>query len=143
MPKKLSETRISEVEAGAGLTLRVVWRTGDADEIDLADALNHAVFARIRSDRRFFEQVQIGEFGAYVFWDDDTDISGEYLAGFAKNQSAQMFKSWMAANNFTYDQAAKSLGVARRTIGKYAGAEVKIPKAVKLACKAISHGLAA
>jgi DNA-binding XRE family transcriptional regulator len=143
MPRKLSETRIGEVEAGTGLTLHVVWWTGDSDDIDLAETLDHPCFARIRSDRQYFKQVKIGEFGAYVFWNDDTDISGEYLANLAKNRSARMFKSWMAANGLTYDQAAKALGVARRTIGKYTGAEVKIPKAIKLACKAISHGLAA
>ena len=143
MPRKLFETRIREISAGAGLTLHIVWQTGDSDDVDLANVLNHPEFSRVRSDRQFFEQVQIGEFATYIFWDDELDISGGHLADLAKYRSAKIFKSWMATNNLTYDRAAQSLGVARRTIGKYAGAEVKIPKSVKLACKAISHGLAA
>jgi transcriptional regulator with XRE-family HTH domain len=59
----------------------------------------------------------------------------------------QDFKRWRKALSFSQKEAAEALGLKRRVVqyyekGERSGAKVKIPKTVRLACAALSHGLA-
>jgi transcriptional regulator with XRE-family HTH domain len=58
----------------------------------------------------------------------------------------QDFKRWRKALSFSQKEAAEALGLKRRVVqyyekGERGGAKVKIPKTVRLACAALSHGL--
>lgn len=59
----------------------------------------------------------------------------------------QDFKRWRKALSYSQKEAAEALGLKRRVVqyyekGERGGAKVKIPKTVRLACAALSHGLA-
>ncbi|MGB1046239.1 MAG: helix-turn-helix transcriptional regulator [Litorivicinaceae bacterium] len=56
------------------------------------------------------------------------------------------FKAWRKDNQLTQEQAAKKLGLKKRTIqyyekGKRDGKDFKIPKTTELACYALSVGI--
>jgi len=60
---------------------------------------------------------------------------------------AQDFKRWRKALSFSQKEAAEALGLKRRVVqyyekGERGGAKVKIPKTVRLACAALSQGIA-
>lgn len=59
----------------------------------------------------------------------------------------QDFKRWRKAQHLSQKQAAEALGLKRRVVqyyekGERDGEKVKIPRTVRLACAAITHGLA-
>lgn len=59
----------------------------------------------------------------------------------------QDFKRWRRALHLSQKQAAEALGLKRRVVqyyekGERDGEKVKIPRTVRLACAAITHGLA-
>lgn len=60
----------------------------------------------------------------------------------------EQFKSWRTEMKLTQDQAAEALGISKATIGNYDngvrredGRAVVIPKAIALACAALTAGL--
>jgi transcriptional regulator with XRE-family HTH domain len=58
----------------------------------------------------------------------------------------QDFKRWRKAQHLSQKQAAEALGLKRRVVqyyekGERDGEKVKIPRTVRLACAALSHGL--
>jgi transcriptional regulator with XRE-family HTH domain len=59
----------------------------------------------------------------------------------------QDFKRWRKALSFSQKEAAEALGLKRRVVqyyekGERGGVKVKIPKTVRLACAALSGGVA-
>lgn len=50
-------------------------------------------------------------------------------------------KAWQASHGYTYDSAAKALGIARATFARLVSGEVQIDRRTALACAAISAGL--
>jgi transcriptional regulator with XRE-family HTH domain len=59
----------------------------------------------------------------------------------------QDFKRWRKALSLSQKEAAEALGLKRRVVqyyekGERGGEKVKIPKTVRLACAALSQGLA-
>ena len=143
MPIKLADIRIDSVTPLNGLRLRILWQNGDRDVVDLSSVLTHPAFDAVRQDHSVFETVRVGDLGAWITWGEDADLSGEQLSQLAKEQASGDFRRWMRHNRLTFDRAARELGLARRTVGKYARGEVRIPRTVKLACTAVEAGLEA
>lgn len=50
-------------------------------------------------------------------------------------------KTWQVNNGYTYETAAKALGVGRTTFNDWLNGRTKIPRVAELACLAITHKL--
>ena len=50
-------------------------------------------------------------------------------------------KVWQVNNGYTYDTAAKALGVGRTTFSDWVNGRTAISRVVELACLAITHNL--
>ena len=136
-----NKTFISAVQAVGHKSVRLTWKNGDQDIVDLSGVLDHAVFDHIRASDDEFGNVKSDDYGASIFWSDEAEISYEQLDNLATEQAAGNLKKWIKKHRMTYDKAAHDLGIARRTFSKYANGEIRIPKAIKLACKALDEGL--
>jgi len=51
--------------------------------------------------------------------------------------TAEQFNNWLNLSRLTPTEAAKRLGLSRKTIYRYKNGENPIPTTVQLACKAI------
>ena len=69
--------KISEVKVLQGYRLELVFDDGVSGIVDLSGLVGKGVFT-IWSDRRIFEQVQIGSFGELI-WGDQIDLCADSL----------------------------------------------------------------
>ena len=137
--------RIAAVSAESDTALRVTWKGGGEDVIELAGWIARAspVLAPLR-DPSLFRQPQLIAYGSAVGWGDpdgDLGIDALHLSLLAAEQrpfAAEDLSAWQAETKVSNQEAAEFLGVALSTWNAYkAGAE--IPKAVRMACRAATR----
>jgi DNA-binding XRE family transcriptional regulator len=143
MPKR-ALPRIAAVSAGERpLTLRVRWGRDGESLIDLSGMVaRFRLYAPLRRSRKLFGQVRVGEYGADIVWRDGIDMSADTLWRLAQEQSgatmtAEAFRDWRARKAYTLDEAAKVLGLSRRTVAYYERGERPIPRLVALATRGL------
>jgi len=127
---------IKQVEPLDGFRLRVRLSNGKVIEPCLADYIGTAGYEGLQET---FERVQVDEWGHAVEWPDDVGIGLEALYRLAKEQAGKAypvaaFNQWMRGNGLSASEAAKALGLSRRTIIYYHTGAKPIPPVVGLAC---------
>jgi len=143
MPKK-TLPRIEAVSADrTPLTLRIRWKNGDESRVDVSGLVNtFRVYEPLRHSHELFAQVQLGEFGTDVVWNDAIDMSADTLWRLAQEQSgatmsSDAFKHWRERKAYTLDTAAQALGLSRRMVAYYEQGAKPIPRVVALATRAL------
>jgi hypothetical protein len=143
MPKK-TLPRIEAVSADRKpLTLRIRWKNGDESRVDVSGLVNtFRVYEPLRHSPELFEQVQLGEFGTDVVWNDVIDMAADTLWRLAQEQagvtmSSDAFRHWRERKAYTLDTAAQALGLSRRMVAYYEQGEKPIPRVVALATRAL------
>jgi hypothetical protein len=129
--------RIASVTVMDGRKLRVAWKTGETQEVDVSPALlSHRAFIRLRSDDALFATAQVDEFGDAVVWDDGSELAATWLYELAEpaGLSNDEFRSAMDTLQMSLDGMAVRLGVARRLIAEYRK-DRPIPRTVALATR--------
>jgi hypothetical protein len=132
--------RIERVTARNATTLRVKWRRGRSDDIDLAGwvATGGELLAPLNNPHRF-AKVSVADYGAAVAWDDDDlRIDAVHLEQIAREQrpfGAKQAAEWQRAMNLSNHEAASLLGIAVSTWNAYK-VRGNIPSAVTMLCRA-------
>jgi type IV secretory pathway TrbD component len=132
--------RIERVAVRGPTTLRIKWRGGPTDDIDLAGwiATGRDILARL-SNRDVFAKARIVDHGAAVAWDeDDQRIDAVHLEQLATEQRpfrAKEAAEWQRGMRLSNHEAAALLGIAVSTWNAYK-AQGKIPIAVAMLCRA-------
>jgi len=140
--------RISKVRPAGGRSLRVRF-VGDRHDrhLDLTGLFARSRhFAPLVADDRVFAKPTIVEGGLGVAWPVETkwgrlDLSAETLRRIAEEQEPMTgddFANWRAALGISLSEAAKLLGVGRRTVMAYMKRE-ELPAAVAIACRALAR----
>ena len=71
---------INSVSATEQFTLIVKFTTGEKKEISLRTLIEaNSVFATLQEDKNYFNQVMIDKGGYGLYWDDNLDVSAEFL----------------------------------------------------------------
>lgn len=79
--------RIASVAAVAPFVLRVCWKNGQVDEIDVEGLIStYRVFKPLRQDPGLFSAVRAGEYDSDVIWTDQIDMSSSTLWRLANEQ---------------------------------------------------------
>ena len=79
---------VSSIRTAGHRSVAVSWKGGAESLIDLSEFLaRFKVFASLRSDDELFGQVSIGEWGWYIGWSDEMEISSDTLWRLAREQS--------------------------------------------------------
>ena len=147
--------RVTKVRAAGPRALRVRF-AGDRRErgLDLTGLMARSThFAPLMNDREAFGKVRIVEGGLGVAWPIRTkwgrlDVSAETLCRIADEQEPMTggdFARWRERLGLSLTEAAKVLGVGRRTVTGYLKKD-RLPPVVAIACRAIArdrHVLAA
>ena len=132
--------RIERVAVRGLTTLRIKWRRGASDNVDLAGwiATGGDILARLGS-QDVFDKVRVADYGAAIAWDDDDlRIDAVHLERLALEQrpfGAKEAAEWQRAMQLSNHEAAALLGLAVSTWSAYK-AQGNIPSAVAMACRA-------
>ena len=139
---------VTKVRPAGGWTLRVRF-VGDRREFDLdltGLIARSKHFAALLEDAELFAKVEIVEDGIGVAWPVATkwgrlDVSGSTLRRIAEEQlpmTGADFSEWRKALGLSLTEAARLLGVGRRTIMGYLKRD-ELPPVVAIACRALAR----
>jgi hypothetical protein len=134
--------RIQSVAAEGATALKVKWRSGSKDRIDLAGwiATGGEVLAPLK-DAAVFSRPRVVEYGTAVAWGDDDDLMIdaahlELIAAEQKPFGAADAAKWQRDVALSNSEAADLLGIAASTWAAYkAGA--RIPETIGMLCRAV------
>jgi DNA-binding XRE family transcriptional regulator len=136
------QPRIESITAERPYRVLVSWTGGSApDRIDLKALVQSLKGLAPLRDAQFFRKVRVKEWGWAIEWPrrgGALDIGAETLWRLALEQKgeampADHFARWRARHKLSFDQAAKALGLSRRTVIYYEQGRKAIPKTVWLA----------
>ena len=133
---------IQSVRALPSHRVEVVWSTGRIDRIDLRIALKaHRSLAPALTRARF-AAVRRGEWGHSLSWGGpegrEIEIGADALWRMAREQfdgEGVDFAAWRAAHGLSLSEAARRLGLSRRTVAYYDAGTRPVPRLVALALK--------
>lgn len=147
-------TRVTKVRAIGDRSLRIRFAGERRDqELDMTGLIARSVHFAPLMDAKIFAKVGIVEEGLGVSWPVQTnwgrlDVSAATLRRIAEEQRPMTgadFAEWRTALGLSLTEAAKLLGVSRRTIMGYLQKD-DLPSVVAIACRALArdkHVLAA
>ena len=140
--------RVTKVRPGSGRLLRVKFAGDRRDhEIDVAGLIARSLhFAPLIHDDASFAKAVIVEDGLGVAWPVQTkwgllDLSASTLRRIAEEQQPMTgadFGKWRTELGLSLSEAARLLGVGRRTVMGYLKRD-KLPAVVAIACRALAR----
>jgi len=128
--------------------LEVGWDDGRTAAIEFAALVQtHAALAPL-GDPADFDRVQLSDDGWSLEWPSGIDFGTAQLRRWADEQAGEImspgdFRAWIDRHELTLDEAARALGLSRRTIAYYRSGEQPVPKTVLLATEGYSARVAA
>ena len=130
--------KIAAAEALPDNQLRVALTTGKVFIVSVGEYLAVSGYEALR-DPAVFARVSVEEWGHGVEWPGDIGIPVSALYRLAQEQAGKAFpvarfNEWMKRNGLSAAQAARALGLTRRTIIYYHTGAKPIPVVVGLAC---------
>lgn len=134
--------RIETAEVSGPHRLRVVWKDGRIDIIELEGMIaDFEPFAPLR-DPALFATVQVIEYGDGIAWDGGLDYGADSLRQLAEDQRAwtgEDMTQWQSHLGLSNQEAADLLGVALSTLKVYRAPNRPVPTNVKIACRALER----
>ncbi len=121
MPKKILP-RIAAVSAEMKpMTLRIRWDKADESSVDVSGLVETFRVCEPLRSPEMFARVRVGEHGTDVVWSDEIEMAAAALWQLALEQtgvtmSPEAFKHWREGKAYTFDTAARALGLSRRMI---------------------------
>ena len=134
---------VTSVEPLPKQRLRVTLSTGRTIEVNVTQYLTAPGYDPLRK-AAFFAGAEVAEWGHGVRWPGDIAIPVEALYRLAREQAGlawptHRFNAWMKRHRLSAAQAAKALGLTRRTILYYHTGAKPIPIHIALACEGWEH----
>jgi len=135
------QPRIEAVAAKRPYRILISWSDGGHDLVGIGCLVRSLRGLAPLRDREMFKKVRVKEWGWAIEWTHsggELDIGAETLWRLALEQkgeamSAEQFREWRARHKLSHDQAARALGLSRRTVIYYDQGQRPIPKTVWLA----------
>jgi hypothetical protein len=128
--------RIDTAEPLDGRKVRVTWRDGSSQDIDISAALaSRRIFLRLRTDDALFRTLRVNEDGNAIEWDDGAELTAIWIERLAPSSlKNDEFREAMDRLGFSLDGMASRLGLSRRLIASYRK-DKPIPETVGLAVR--------
>lgn len=131
--------RLQSVNVGAGMVLEATYTGGNTILVDLTDVARRLeAFAPLES-RREFRRATVADFGWGVEWPCGASLDSDRLLEMALEQQGQVanvdFRHWQDRHQLSLSDAAKAIGLTRRTVSQYRTGARPVPRTVTLACK--------
>lgn len=130
--------RLESVRPLEGMILEAHFSYGQVVRLDMTDTANRLVAFAPLKKRTVFARAAIADWGHSVAWSEDASIAADRLMEMALEQSGRTdtlaFRHWQDRNGLSLAEAAKALGMTRRTISQYRTGSRPVPRVVLLAC---------
>lgn len=143
---KKQTARLESVTPGPGMTVSVTYSDGRVLTVDLTDVAHRLQsFAPLENPGEF-ATVKVADFGWTLEWDCGASLDSDRLIELALEQTGMTenvyFRRWQDANGLSLTDAAKAIGLTRRTVSQYRTGARPVPRIVGLACKGwdVEHG---
>lgn len=143
---KKQTARLESVIPGPGMTVSVTYTDGRVLTVDLTDVAHRLqAFAPLENPAEF-ATVKVVDFGWTLEWDCGASLDSDRLIELALEQTGMTenvyFRRWQDANGLSLTDAAKAIGLTRRTVSQYRTGARPVPRIVGLACKGwdVEHG---
>ena len=131
--------RLQSIGIEASMVLSATYTGGNTIRVDLADVVRRLrAFAPLES-RREFRRAAVVDFGWAVEWPCGASLDSDRLLEMALEQQGQGanvdFRRWQDRHQLSLTDAAKAIGLTRRTVSQYRTGARPVPRTVTLACK--------
>lgn len=129
--------RIVSVRPLDGRVLRIGWKSGESQDVDVEPALlSHRAYVRLRTDDDLFRSAHLDEFGDAVVWNDGSELAATWIHELSapSDLTNDEFRQAMDGLQLSLDGMATRLGVARRLIADYRK-DRPIPRSIALATR--------
>jgi hypothetical protein len=128
--------RIEAAEALDGRDVRITWRDGASQVVDVSPALaSRRIFLRLRTDDDLFRTLRVNDDGNAIEWDDGAELTAIWIERLAPTSlQNDEFREAMDQLGYTLDGMASRLGLSRRLIASYRK-DKPIPETVGLAVR--------
>ncbi len=137
--KKLQTARLASVAVEAGMSLSVSYTDGRIVRINLGDVANRLQAFSALENPVEFATAKVADFGWTLEWDCGASLDSDRVLELALEQAGMLenvrFRQWQDANHLSLSDAAKAIGMTRRTISKYRTGSSPVPRYIALACK--------
>ncbi|MFA7243098.1 MAG: helix-turn-helix transcriptional regulator [Sulfuricellaceae bacterium] len=131
--------RITRVVALPERRLHVEYAGGTVAEVNMAPLIAKSRAFRHLADSEKFAAVAVGDYGWSAVWDDTAELDSDRLMDMALEQAGRIdtlaFRQWQERNGLSLTDAAKAIGLSRRTVSQYRTGSRPVPRTVYLACK--------
>lgn len=139
MMNETKAARIAAVHSFGDYSLCIRWVSGVTYTVDLKKPVFGLKGLRPLRDVKAFARVEMGEGGHSVCWAGDLDMGADRLWELSLEQNGRAdtaeFLRWRWRHGLSLSAAADALGLSRRMVAYYSGAEHEVPRTVLLACK--------
>ena len=136
---KKQAARLESITPNEGMTLTANYSDGRVLQVDLSDLANRLQTFAALKDSHEFATAKVTDFGWTVEWDGGASLDSDRLIEIALEQAGMTenvsFRRWQDANNLSLTDAAKAIGLTRRTVSQYRTGARPVPRIVGLACK--------
>ena len=137
--REKNANRLQSVTVEAGMVLAATYTGGNTIRVDLTDVTRRLeAFAPLES-RREFRRATVVDFGWAVEWPCGASLDSDRLLEMALEQQGQVanidFRRWQDRHQRSLTDAAKAIGLTRRTVSQYRTGARPVPRTVTLACK--------
>jgi len=137
--RKSQTARLASVAVEAGMNLSVSYTDGRIVRVNLSNVAERLqVFSALENSLEF-ATVKVLDFGWSLEWDCGASLDSDRVLEMALEQAGLAenvrFRQWQDTNHLSLSDAAKAIGMTRRTISKYRTGSSPVPRYITLACK--------
>ena len=137
--KKKQTARLVTVAVEPEMNVCVSYTDGRIVSVNLRDVANRLqAFSPLKTPSEF-ATAKVADFGWSLEWDCGASLDSDRVLELAMEQTGMIenvrFRQWQDANHLSLSDAAKAIGMTRRTISKYRTGSRPVPRYVALACK--------
>lgn len=136
---KKQTPRLQSVTVLPDLVVAATYSDGKTVNVSMRDVINnYPAFAPLESAEEC-ATVQIADWGFTLEWNCGMSIDCDRFFELSLEQSGMIdnvrFRQWQDRNALSLAEAAKAIGLSRRTISQYRTGARPVPRVVALACK--------
>lgn len=143
---KKQAARLESVTPGQGMNLTVTYSDERVLHVNLSDVAHRLQAFSALEKPAEFATVKVADFGWTLEWDCGASLDSDRVIELALEQAGMTenvyFRRWQDANGLSLTDAAKAIGLTRRTVSQYRTGARPVPRIVGLACKGweVEHG---
>ena len=136
---KKQTPRLQSVTVLPDLVVSAIYSDGKTVNVAMRDVIkNYPVFAPLASATEC-ATVQIADWGFTLEWNCGMSLDCDRFFELSLEQTGLvdnvLFRQWQDSNALSLADAAKAIGLSRRTISQYRTGARPVPRVVALACK--------